>query len=111
MNFYFKIIHLKYKVNTGTAEQLNDINISLASHITAWAGDTVSLNCSVSTGTNLSSLIIWQRQQDSREELVAHHQQVLLAGEHGETKFQVKISESVLGPSNRTVLSELTVSS
>ena len=84
------------------------------SQVTGWAGDTVQLTCTVvpstSTSTNQSAIIIWLRQLEERAEaeVVAHDEQVLLAGvgvEGGE-KFQVDVERR----DGAKVVSRLTVS-
>ena len=88
------------------------------SQVTGWAGDTVQLTCTVvpstsntsSTSTNQSAIIIWLRQLEERAEaeVVAHDEQVLLAGEGGEggEKFQVDVERR----DGARVVSRLTVS-
>ena len=85
------------------------------SQVTGWAGDTVQLTCTVvpstsSNTTNQSAIIIWLRQLEERAEaeVVAHDEQVLLAGEGGEggEKFQVDVERR----DGARVVSRLTVS-
>ena len=89
------------------------------SQVTGWAGDTVQLTCTVvpstsstspSTSSNQSAIIIWLRQLEERAEaeVVAHDEQVLLAGEGGEggEKFQVDVERR----DGAKVVSRLTVS-
>ena len=78
------------------------------SQVTGWAGDTVELSCSVVSPTsNLSVIIIWLRQLEERTEaeVVAHDEQVLLAGEGGERKFRVDVERR-----EGTTVSQLSVS-
>ena len=85
------------------------------SQVTGWAGDTVQLTCTVvpsnsSSSTNQSAIIIWLRQLEERAEaeVVAHDEQVLLAGEgaEGGEKFQVDVERR----DGARVVSRLTVS-
>ena len=81
-------------------------DISLISHVTGWAGDTVNITCTVPTNNETNIIIIWLRELEDRSEaeVVAHDQQVLLA-DAGQTKFQVDVERT-----ERTTESQLTVS-
>merc|ERR1712183_1165693 len=82
-------------------------NISLISHVTGWAGDTVNITSTVPTNNDTTIIIIWLRQLDDRSEaeVVAHDHQVLLANaDAGQTKFQVDVERT-----DRTTESQLTM--
>ena len=76
--------------------------------MTAWAGDTVIINCTVHTENNSSAVIIWLREQDNRSEVVAHHDKILLTEEEDDAKFQVLVSSELSERS--VVVSQLSVS-
>merc|ERR1711953_244163 len=89
------------------ALSLGNFELLLSSHVTAWAGDTVIINCTVHTENNSSAVIIWLREQDNRSEVVAHHDKILLTEQEDDAKFQVLVRSELSERS--VVVSQLSI--